>query len=276
MYSFCIKSNNQNLLNDIYTSLRNLNIDNSVYKKNRFKLYHNIIIHIDEKNTNIFVKHFTNILTNCIIKYYESKLINRIINLDYFYFTNEDKKIIFDEYKLIKAKKIYDLKYVKKIIKPAIIEYLNSNKSLIISGFVNFRLSNYLKYLEKIVAESVNQYIVDKEYINFVNLLRNYINSKKTNNLKVNLINISSNGILLSDNGEIIKLDSFNSAYISDISFSQNDYILNTLVGLLPSKIKIHLVSPKDQFIKTIEMIFTNKVQYCEGCKLCKAFKLFH
>ena len=107
-----------------------------------------------------------------------------------------------------------------------------------------------------------------------VELLNDYVVSKLPNNITLNLIYINSEGILLTDNGEYVKLEEFNSEYLSDITFSKNDYILNTLVGLLPSKIIIHLVSPRDQFIKTVELIFEEKVEICEGCELCNAYNL--
>ena len=116
---------------------------------------------------------------------------------------------------------------------------------------------------------------MDKEYISFVNLLKSYIESKVPKDISINLLYINSKGILLSDKNEYLELEPFNSSYLSDISFSHNDYVLNTLVGLLPKKIIIHLISPKDQFIKTIELIFSNKVKLCENCDLCKTYKLF-
>ena len=151
-----------------------------------------------------------------------------------------------------------------------------SNKVLLLTGFVNFRLKDYILSLEDLVAEAVNQYVIDKEYLKFVDLLRGYVNSKIPEDLVLNLIYVNSEGILITDDGEFVKLEDFGSSYFSDISFSKNDYILNTLVGLIPSKIMIHLISPKDQFIKTIELIFEDKVEYCTGCELCNAYKLLN
>jgi len=49
---------------------------------------------------------------------------------------------------------------------------------------------------------------------------------------------------------------------LSDISFSNNDYILNTLLSILPSKIIIHLQNNYiDEFINTLALIFENKVE---------------
>lgn len=171
-----------------------------------------------------------------------------------------------------KNKKTANIKLILKPLK----EYLQSNKSIVIEGFVNFRLQNYIHRLDLLVEQSVNQFIVDKEYIEFVNLLKNYVSSKVPDDSVVNLIYVNSEGILLSDDGKIIDLEKFDSRYLSDVSFSNNDYVLNTLVGLLPSKIILHLISPRDQFIKTVELIFEKKVELCTGCELCNAYNLLN
>ena len=48
----------------------------------------------------------------------------------------------------------------------------------------------------------------------------------------------------LDENKNIIPLDDsiYQAKYLSDISFSKNDYTLNTLLTLLPKKIYIHLL----------------------------------
>lgn len=274
MVSLCVKSSNENILKEIHKQLAEYSKDEICINKRNFKIYHNIIIHYNGKNIEYFYSFLSKILTKVIVIFFEPLLIDRLLNLNYFYFNLEEKRIIIDEYKLIKEKKIYNYKYVENLIFPVIYNYLKNNKKIILSGFVDFCLPSYYSYLEKIIAEAVNQFIIDREYISFVNLLKYYVDSKIPNNTTVNLIYVNSNGILLSNNGDYLKLENFNSSYVSDISFSQNDYILNTLVGLLPSKIEIHLISPKDQFIKTIEMIFTNKVHICNGCEICKTYKL--
>ena len=274
MISICIKSNNEEILNYIQNQLISSNELNINYKKHHFKFFDNIIIHYKDQNIDEFYYLISKIVSKTIILFYESLLVKRIIKLNYFYFNDKDREIIFDEYDLIKNKNsnLTD-SYIDSIM-VEVENYLRNNKIILLSGFVNFRLDEYKKHLENLVVDSVNQYIIDKEYINFVNLLKSYIESKIPKDISINLLYINSKGILLSNENEYIELEPFNSSYLSDISFSHNDYVLNTLVGLLPRKIIVHLISPKDQFIKTIEMIFSNKVQLCEGCNLCRTYKL--
>ena len=67
----------------------------------------------------------------------------------------------------------------------------------------------------------------------------------------------------------------FNNKYLSDISFSSNDYTLNTLLTLLPKKIYIHLIdNVEDEFINTLKLIFDNRIYICNDCSLCKIYRL--
>ena len=76
---------------------------------------------------------------------------------------------------------------------------------------------------------------------------------------------------------EIIHIDkdSLNAKFLSDISFSNNDYILNSLLTLLPSKVYLHLVSSSDNldFINTLQLIFEDRINVCTDCTICNLYK---
>ena len=67
--------------------------------------------------------------------------------------------------------------------------------------------------------------------------------------------------------------DIFKAKYLSDISFSSNDYALNSLLTLLPKKIIIHLIGPMDDFINTLQTIFGDNVTLCTDCNICEFYK---
>lgn len=277
MISFCIKENNAKILESLINKFDQSNISDIYYSRHSFKIYDNIIIHYKGKNANDFYNFLAKILCNEIILFYEPKIVRRLINFEYFYFDKPDKKVIFDEYKILINKfSDKDISEKNDIIVNEIVDYLKSHKSIVLNGFVTFRLPNYMSYLKFFVQESVNQFILDKEYLEFVNLLKGYVDSKVPANKVVNLVYVGSEAILLNDGGDIIDLDSFDSIYLSDITFSNNDYVLNTLVGMLPSKIILHLITPTDNFIDTIKLIFGNKVTSCNGCDLCHAYKVLN
>ena len=120
---------------------------------------------------------------------------------------------------------------------------------------------------------------MEKEYNEFINLLKLYVDSKPPEISIVHLIYTNGESILLNEYKKIINYDDniFDAKYLSDISFSSNDYCLNSLLSLLPSKIEIHLVSGfEDEFINTLKLIFGNRIFICTGCKLCKTYEILN
>ena len=121
------------------------------------------------------------------------------------------------------------------------------------------------------IDSSVNQYLVEKEYQEFVSLLKIYVNSEGYNSDFVHLIyrNSSKNidSVLLDKNRNVIDTSIYllGAKYLSDISFSSSDMILNTLLNLLPKRIFIHLedVDDEDEFVCTLEAIFEGRIVVC-------------
>ena len=154
--------------------------------------------------------------------------------------------------------------------------YISSHKSLVLTGFINFRMQDYWNILDDVIDEAVNSYIIEKEYLEFISLLKLYINSQASLCDVVHVIYSSSDSILLDKNKNIIEDDKdvFEAKYLSDISFSSNDYTLNSLLNLLPKKIYIHLLEDYvDEFISTLQAIFENRVCICRDCNICKIYK---
>ena len=106
----------------------------------------------------------------------------------------------------------------------------------------------------------------------FISLLKLYINSQSPKTNIVHLIYRKKDSLLLDENKNIIPLDDsvYQAKYLSDISFSQNDYILNTLLTILPQKIYLHLIDNNiDEFANTLLLIFEKKKEICSDCDIC-------
>ena len=91
----------------------------------------------------------------------------------------------------------------------------------------------------------------------------------------IHLIYLNGEAILLDKQKNVISLakNNLDKCYLSDISFSANDYALNSLLSLLPSKLIIHLISPADDFINTLQAIFGSSVSICTDCDICTIYK---
>lgn len=279
MKSICIKLTNQNTAKYLLEQLDNFELDSIYFSYKKFKIYYNVIIHYKGKNIDLFCKNLAKILSFTIIDLYEENIIKNLIKSEYFYFDSLERQQIANttyedlyeaEESVYKPEKRFELIY------QTLYNYLNSNHSIVLKGFITFRLKAYFEAILEQIDKSVSKFIVEKEYAEFISLLKIYVNSEKTTCKEVHLIYYNFKPILLDENKNIIKIedDLLNSKYLSDITFSSNDYTLNTLLNLVPKKIHIHLVDENiDEFINTIKLIFEERVDFCNDCEICKIYQ---
>lgn len=277
MKSFCIKTDNIKIRDYLLNSLASTDFENIYYINRKFKLYENVIVHYTGELECDFLNILSNIISDCIIVFFEPFLIKRCLNFNYFYFDNFEKKLIEENcYSYISSNEDDTLKFRKDEIWPNVLKYISENKAMILDGFVNFRLDNYLETINDVVDYSVNKYIVEKEYTEFINLLKLYIDSKQPEAKLVHLIYTNGESILLDSNRNIISLTDkiFEAKYLSDISFSSNDYALNALLTLLPERIEIHIIGYEDEFINTLKLIFGSRIFICKDCNICRTYSI--
>lgn len=277
MKSICIKTNNENLLDYLLNELDYIEVKPVAISKNQFKNYKNIIIHYSGNDNKKFVHEVSCILSCLVIDELEESFLKMILLKNYFYFNSTEMKHILELcYEIFSDdfNTYFDKKH--NLLIDSFENYLITNKSIILTGFINFRIKNYMTILEDVVDEAVNSFVVEKEYLEFISLLKMYVNSQNSNCDVVHLIYNKNNSTLLDKEKNQINVsdDIFKAKYLSDISFSSNDYALNTLLTLVPKKIHIHLIDNCiDEFIHTISLIFENRVEICTDCSICKIYK---
>lgn len=277
MKSICIKSNNKYIIDYLLKDFSNINLDSTYLSNNSFKIYDNVIIHYLGNNIDNFYAILCDELTKCILFFYEKKITKKIISYNYFYFNDIDSKQILDNcIDLFNFDEgIYNEKY--NAIYNALYSYLLEHHSIVLNGFVNFRLKDYKEILDYNVDICVSNFLIEKEYFEFINLLHLYVNSKESSTNVLHLIYVNKESILVDNNKNIVSTEDhiFDAKYLSDISFSSNDYCLNTLLNLLPEKLNIHLIDNyEDEFINTLKLIFENRVHICNDCDICRVYRM--
>ena len=285
MKSFCLKTNNDNILDYLLEKIEEIDFQDLIYCKNKFKNYKNVIIHYKGENEKEYTEFLKELILDIILNFYEDKIIRRMIAFNYFYFESYEREQIFnhcfeimqkDEFNTIEERCKCDKR--EDIIKIQIDKFLEEQNTMILDGFITFRLQDYFSYLDNIIDISVNKYIVEKEYNEFIDLLKAYVDSSISKNDIVHLIYKNNEGMLLDNNKNLIDISEnlLKNNFLSDISFSTNDYILNTLLTISPKKIEIHIIDEEDEFIDTIKLIFRNRVSICRNCNICKTYKILN
>lgn len=277
MNSLCIKTNDDSTLKYLQNEFSEFNMLNVSFSCNEFKLYKNIIIHYTGIDTELFYTKLATILSYLVIDNFEESIIKNIIMSNYFYFDSSEISNIVDLCSENLCDDEFSLSNRQLSLFNAFYDYITTHHSIVLTGFINFRLYEYRNLLNNLVDFSVNEFIIEREYLEFISLVRLYVNSQPSNYGIVHIICFDFDTILLNENLETIEINknALNAKYLSDVTFSDNDYILNTLLNLLPSKIFLHVksLSSNSEFVNTLKLIFEDRLQICSDCNICNLYK---
>jgi putative sporulation protein YtxC len=164
--------------------------------------------------------------------------------------------------------------YRRRAVLNKLLDYLTTADMIIIKGFIRFRLKDYLNELAEIVDKAVDSYLLEKDYFEFIRLLRQIT---ETNDSKIDFIHV------VFDQENIIKLfDKYGKAISSGLfekagseqgqeGVCYDDLLINLLILLVPKKIMFHSCGNvrTASVQKMIRDIFNGQLKECTGCDLC-------
>ena len=173
MKSICIKTNISGLLDYLLNEFKALNLDNICFSRNNFKNYKNIIIHYTGEDESRFILEVSSILSCLVLDEMEEKILKNLIFRNYFYFDSIERQKILNICMDISSEDFSNYFEQKlEYLCNSFSDYLTNHKTIILSGFVNFRLPKYFSLLENIIDDAVNMYMFEKEYLEFISLLK--------------------------------------------------------------------------------------------------------
>jgi putative sporulation protein YtxC len=240
---------------------------------------------INPKLLNVFNIHVANILYNVVIEEFYKKDILNFLSDTYFF-------LKFDEIKEIKQNSLEALKGEEHVIdensiycmnkKNAIIdkivECICENKEININGFITFRMKELKEDLESIIDKVVEKYMVEKEYNEFIKLLKYFVEVQESKIGHINLI-IDTDGEYLVQNKEGKNITEELFSDLSDLHYKEStnkeDMLISALITNSPETITIHCVEncKNNELVDTIKKVFTDRVDFCNECKTCKKIK---
>ena len=220
-----------------------------------------------------------NALSDIIINYWEPKIIKKIIKDNYFYFNRVEQKKIFEfteeilNFNEIHGKKdlCYQIKR-KSFVLHKILEYIGSSNTIILDGFVSFRLKDYVEQLEETVDKAIDEYLMDREYREFIKLLRHFVDLQESKQQTVNVVFNNNEFYLFDENSSIIEKDlGIDIAARENPDLNADDILVSTLINIAPKRIVLHglLGKEKREMINALFNIFEGKVSFCSHCDIC-------
>lgn len=233
-----------------------------------------------ESNKSTLVFHISNVLADYIIKKYEEKLIARTISSNYCYFNSIEKKEILNlALRIIRNEDKNFLSSIflirrRNIIVKRLTDYLQGSNSLILDGFVNFRLKEYIKDLEDIVDKAVDDFLMEREYKEFIRLLRYFVDIQEPKFNVIHVLVSFDNKYILLDEAKKEITNECIQEFINEISqgeINYDDLLVSSLITLAPRKIVMHCTAQfrNKELLETIKNVFAGKVIFCPGCEFC-------
>ncbi len=222
---------------------------------------------------NIYI---SNILYKIVIDNYKSKEIFEFLTDNYF-FLKQSEIIEVEEYidKILKyrnvtknAENIYCLNKINKIINK-INDCIKEKQEINVNGFITFRMRNLTKEIEQIIDKIIEMYMIEKEYNEFIKLLKYFVDLQES---KIDTVNI----IFGEEKPYNIKDEKGNNLYKDFLrelreeeyicNINEEDIIISGLITSSPKNINIYNKEKCrcSEFLHTIENVFGERVSFKE------------
>ena len=231
-----------------------------------------------EEIKDIINLYVSNILYKIVIENYRQKEMFEFLIDNYFFL--KQNEILEVEEKIINVlslnekvddeKSIYCLNIVNSIIEK-IRECISEKQEINIDGFITFRMRKLREDIEKIIDKVVEKYMVDKEYEEFVKLLKYFVDIQECKIDEINIyIDERDNYIVKDGFGKDLYKDFLVqlAGNASDLNINIEDILISGLITSSPRKITIYGTNncTNKEFINTINNVFGDKVKSYEQC----------
>ncbi len=224
--------------------------------------------------------YISNALADYIIRQYEERLLVRIINSNFCYFNAVERKEILD--RALNIIRNDDKTFInslfqirrRNVIVRRLMDYFDNSNNIILDGFVNFRLKEYIKDLEEVVDKAVDDFLMDREYREFIRLLRYFVDIQEPKIDTVHVIVGYDNHYTLLDGSKNEITNECIQEYVNEISegeINYDDLLVSSLITFAPRKIVIHSTGQfrNKELMETIKNVFAGRVVLCQGCEIC-------
>ncbi|KYH35502.1 YtxC-like family protein [Clostridium tepidiprofundi DSM 19306] len=235
-----------------------------------------------ENIKNTFNLYFANYLYRMAIDKFVNFYIDEYIFDNYFFLRVSEvekikfmiKRALLCEGEIVDREMIYYINRKNEILSK-IIDCIKENEIININGFLTFRIKEFKYEIYSVVDKVIEEYMMKKEYDEFVKLLRYFVDIQES---KIDEVNIIINGdgsydITDKKGDNIFELMTYglkesNFTGIANIE----DVIISGLITNAPKRVIIHGAERcrNKEMIETIKNVFLDRLAFCDGCELCE------
>ncbi|HOA80209.1 MAG TPA: putative sporulation protein YtxC, partial [Defluviitaleaceae bacterium] len=219
-------------------------------------------------------------ITNVILKYTRFDIITEILETKYSrYLSFENGKILdiikdfFYEHENNDSPQIFNYSYRKEIMN-SLLDFFEDNNEFIYEGFVQFRMKKYREVLERALDFIVKEYETQKEYKEFLRLLKYFVDVQEMKEELVHIIGIKNGQFKLFDKDKKDITNRCKEEFMQDSNnkdINYDDFLVSALITIAPKQIIIHNYQELENrpIFETIINIFQGKVSICQECDFC-------
>ena len=242
-------------------------------KIGRFKFF-NFTIDRVEKGTSkkeeiTFRQNLVLVVTKLLLGQVSQNLLRRMIRIDHPYLSSAEAETL--SQKVISTLATVGENERVQRVQKEVNTFLSENNAIFLEGFFRFRLKDYFFELKENLEEAIDQLLADKEYQEFIKLLRYFVEIQEPKILEVHVLFYSKEKFRLLDEEERPLNKRFLKVLgdLKDEGLKYEDLLLSALITLSPERIILHR-SEKTNIVNTILNVFTDRVTFCRDCELCR------
>jgi len=211
-------------------------------------------------------------MTTLILHFIEDRLLLSIIS-DTFYFQDkeEQQQILQLAHSFLDGER-YDYRMGKQpsvsrktLIANALKHFLKDGLSFSFSSFVTFRLKPYMEQLQHYVELAIDEYKLEQEYQNFVQMLRDFVAAKRPKLPVIHLVHKPPSFLFLDEKLREITAGELKQLIDRNLIVSQPMYIdsslLAPLVSIAPAIIYLYTDHEEDGMVQTIQNVFQERIR---------------
>ncbi len=235
----------------------------------------------DEDIVYIFKHQISEFLAEHIVRDWEDKLAWKEVNKKGRHISPGDQTTIMDKaiefLKRCNSNESLNLlmNYGRKNkIAHKILDYIYYHEYLVIEGFINFCMKDYLVEIKFAVDLAYEELKNEKEYNEFVKLLRYFVDTQPPTVLEVNIMMDNHGRFSLWDGNGIRLEQNHVNYYLDDIARGEitlDDMLVSILITIAPRRIILHNTGqePRSESVKMIKTVFDKRIRECQGCEHC-------
>lgn len=160
----------------------------------------------------------------------------------------------------------------KKDLAYSVQRFLEKHNLIAIDGYLRFRTQSYREWFRRYVRRAIDEYVLDQEYQEFIQLLKYFVSMQKSRFIRVHVIHKGCKKFqLLKEDGTPILVNDLDHTFHEMVhqSFSGEDFIVGALLSTAPKQVVLHTKSTEENIILTLLQIFDGRITLCSGCHRC-------